>query len=180
MTSGKTNFHTMTMKHIKLLGLLVTAAAVSFTTTSCSNSGAGDDVEFPARGEDGPIPADIMGDTLYIYEFPSKIADEEPGTLVLRFGKTRVTTEERTSFGTYSVSGTSDAGSNYTYNPISETEASIVVPSLSRPTKYDADKKEFSARTISTSFRLKYSEATGTYSVVVDGTEYTNVNYNQI
>lgn len=168
------------MKHIKLLGLLATAAALSFTVTSCSNSDAGGEVEFPPPGEEGAIPEDIMGDTLYIYEFPSKIADEAPGTLVLRFSKTRVTTEERTSFGTYTVAGTSTAGSNYTYNPLSDTEAAIVVPSLSRPTKFDAEKSEFTARTYPTTFRLKYSEATGTYSVVVDGTEYTNVNYSQI
>lgn len=121
-----------------------------------------------------------MGDSLYIYNFPSKITDEEPGTLYLNFGKTRVSSKENTTFGTYGVEGSSTAGSNYTYNRISDTEASIVVPSLSRPTKYDADKKEFSARTYPTTFRLKYSEATGTYTVEVDGTEYTNVNYNQI
>ena len=167
------------MKHIKLLGLLATAAALSFTTTSCSNGEAGGDVTFPAPEEEGAIPADIMGDTLYIYEFPSKIADEAPGTLVLRFGQSRVSTEERTSVGTFSITGTSAAGSNYTYTVLSDSQAVIVVPSLTRPTKYDADKKEFTATTVSTTFILKYNEATDTYSVQVDGVDYTNINYNQ-
>lgn len=119
-----------------------------------------------------------MGKSLYVYNFPSKITDEEPGTLELYFGRTRVSTKEYTTFGTYGVEGTTTAGSNYTYNHISDTEAAIVVPSLSRPTKFDAEKSEFTARTYPTTFRLKYSEATGTYSVVVDGVEYTNVTFN--
>ncbi len=169
----------MTMKHIKLLGLLATAAALCFTTTSCSNGDAGSDVVFPDPEEEGPIPADIMGDTLYIYEYPSMITDEAPGTLVLRFGQTRVSSEERTSFGTYSVSGTSTSGSNYTYTALSDEVGSIVVPGLSRPRSYNAEKNEFTATTVSTTFRLKYNSATGTYSVEVNGTEYTNVTYNQ-
>lgn len=167
----------MTMKHIKLLGLLATAAAVSFTTISCSNSDAGDDVEFPAPEEEGAIPNDLKADELYVYNFPSLMADEENGsTLYFRFGDQRVTTEERTTKGNVTVSGTGNGGAGYTYYPISDTEADININGFTRPTAFNAEKKEFSTRTVQMKIRLKYSPATGTYTAEITGNEYV-VNY---
>lgn len=172
----------MTMKHIKLLGLLATAAALSFTTTSCSNGDAGGDVEFPPPSEEAPIPADskqFKAVYLTINGFPSELPDADTCTLMLYFGDSYVSTQEDTiGYGTFTTEG-STTRCGFTYTPVSDTEAIIYVPSLPRPTKYDAEKAEFTSKNISTEFKLMYSENTGTYSVTVKGIEYTNVNYNK-
>ncbi len=172
----------MTMKHIKLLGLLATAAALSFTTTSCSNGDAGGDVEFPPPGEKAPVPTDskqFKGSYLYIPNYPSTLTDSGTCTIMLYFGDNYVSTSENTRYGDFSTKGPSD-GTTYTYSPISDTEANITVPNLPRPTKYDAEKDVFTSKNTPTNFNLKYSENAGTYSVTVDGKPYEGVNFYQI
>lgn len=170
----------MTMKHIKLLGLLATAAALSFTTTSCSNGDAGGDVEFPPPGEKAPVPTDreqFKGSYLNIPNYPSALTDSGTCTIMLYFGDNYVSTTEDTRYGDFSTKGPS-ALTTYTYSPISDTEANITVPNLPRPTKYENDK--FTTEKKPTNFNLKYSENAGTYSVTVDGREYSGVNFYQI
>ena len=170
------------MKHIKLLGLLATAAAVSFTTISCSNGDAGGDVEFPPPGEKAPVPTDreqFKGSYLYIPNYPSKLTDSGTCTIMLYFGDDYVSTSENTRYGDFSTKGPS-AGTTYTYSPISDTEANITVPNLPRPTNYDEKNAKITSERKTTNFNLKYSENAGTYSVTVDGTEYTGVDFYQI
>lgn len=166
------------MKHIKLLGLLATAAALSFTITSCSNGDVGDDVEFPPPGEEAPIPEDIKGDDLYIYNFPSLMEGVDSTTLQLLFSDTVVGSYEDGGEGRrYHVTPYPPNGAAFTYRPISETEAKIDIPDLKRPVSYDAEKKEYKEEDATLLITLKYSESTGTYSAEINGVEYTNVKF---
>ncbi len=168
------------MKHIKLLGLLATAAALSFTVTSCSNGDAGDDAEFPPPGEATSIPQDIKGDDLIISNFPSLMQGVGSTKLQLLFSETVVGSYEDGGEGrTFHVNPYPPDGASFTYTPISETEAKINIASLTRPLSYDATKEEnkYEVDEVPILITLKYSESTGTYSAEINGVEYTDVMY---